>query len=91
MPVDTPERIALPCHCAGTCTIVVFEEIDLDQPEVWVEHYRAWPRLGWRDRLKVAAAVLRGREHAVDGVVLHDEELGRLRDWLDERLASRAS
>ena len=36
MPMDTPERIALACHCAGACAIVVFEEIELDEPRVWV-------------------------------------------------------
>ncbi len=90
MPVDTPERIALPCHCAGTCAIVVFEEIDLDLPQVWVEHYRTWPKLRWRDRLRVVAAVVRGREYELDDVVLDDHERRRLRDWLDARLATRS-
>ncbi len=89
MPLDTHERIAIPCDCAGTCTILVFEEIDLEGPQVWVEHYKAHPRLRWRGRLKVLWTVLRGREADIEDMVLRDEELRRLRGWIDERLAAR--
>lgn len=69
-------RLALPCNCAGNCTILfVTEWEDDDGPEFNLslyEHVQCQPR--WRDRIRVAWAVLRGREPYTHGLLLGDAQ-----------------
>ena len=81
-----------PCSCVGTCGVVVVTEWDAedDSPEEWfAEMYQhIATRKGMRDRVRVAWAVLRGRDPYTHGICLQHEEIVGLRDFLNERTAA---
>lgn len=82
-------ELTLGCDCAGTCTILLVMEWerDGDSPQEsyfeMYEHIRR--RTRWRDRLRVALAVVRGREPYTHGTAfIGSEKLVQLRDFLTE-------
>lgn len=88
-------RLMLPCDCVGTCTVLVVSEWESSDelPEETYfelyEHIRAQGR--WRDRLRVAWAVLRGREPYTHGTAFIDtDKLVQLRDFLTDCLSDVA-
>lgn len=82
------EHIA-PCACAGSCAAVLFTkwEGNIGATNDWyVEMYQHIAyRPGLKDRLRVVWAVLRGREPYTHGLVLMENQIVGLRDFLNER------
>ena len=80
------------CSCIGTCSVAAFMEWEgaAGNPDEWfVEFYEhITRRTRWKDRLRVAWGVLRGREPYTHGLVLQCEEIVALRDFLVERTAT---
>lgn len=84
-------QIAIPCSCAGSCTVALITECEDDDPDVFVEMYEhVQCQQRWRDRVRVAWAVVRGREPFTHGVALTGEQLAALRDFLNETTEAAA-
>lgn len=77
------------CSCIGSCSIAALIEWEGDannSNEWFVEFYEVIrPQARWKDRFRVAWAVLRGREPYTHGLVLQEEEIIALRDFLNKR------
>lgn len=82
------ERLILPCECAGTCSFaVLYEPIDWGDGErdenFYVEFYEVVRPKGRpvRDRIRLAVAVLRGRERWTHGLMLSAESVRRMHEF----------
>jgi len=80
--VGTEERLLLPCGCVGNCTILAVDRFD----EWYFELYtRVGARASLWYRLKKAWAILLNRDHYLDALILSDEEIQKLRDFIDSK------
>lgn len=89
-------KLALPCDCAGSCSIALITEIDWwndDPSDFFVEFYTAVSRQRrFRDRLRVAWGALRNREPWIHDVSwTGPEEIRQLRDFLSKALEDPAN
>lgn len=82
----TPNEVRVGCMCAGACTVALVTSWDADEDapaqtsvELY-EHINAQPKV--RDRVRVAWAVLRGREPYTHGLILNAEDARALGDFL---------
>lgn len=86
------DKLALPCDCAGTCSIALvmeFEARDDEPQEFFVEFYTSvgHGRGDWRDRLRIAWGVLRKKEPYVHSLCWTDPtQPEALRDFLNDKL-----
>ena len=81
-------ELALSCDCIGTCAVALvtdWEQDDINEyGELFVQMYKHIScQRRWRDRLRIAWAVLRGRDPFTHGVMLQDPaKVEQLRDFL---------
>jgi hypothetical protein len=88
MPPD--DRVLLPCDCAGSCSILSAEVIDVTEARFWFEFYEASDRRCWlRTRATAAWKLLFGREHTMRGVCITSAGARELRDLIDRHLVER--
>lgn len=88
-------KLALPCDCAGTCTVMLVSELGAwgnDPQEIYVDFYEHLTLSGSvRKRVRLAWQVLRGKEAVDHGLVFDEaEKLWRLVDFLVAILPSRS-
>ena len=84
-------RFFLPCGCAGNCTILAVDRWRWDDNsphEWWFDFYtRANEGASFWYRLKHAWRTLRGKDHYFDSLTWSDEEIQKLRDFIDTQLS----
>lgn len=78
------DDLVLGCNCAGCCTVVRLHRFAVGgEGETWVEFFqsvREHPTL--RYRLSAAWQIIRGRRDWSECMVLGDQQLDDLSDWL---------
>ncbi|MBX5442268.1 MAG: hypothetical protein IRZ32_12180 [Solirubrobacteraceae bacterium] len=87
-------RHAVPCDCAGTCTVALVTALEPAgrEPQTWyVDLYQHARYRSLGDRARAAWRVLRGRDPWMHQVVLSPERLRGLRDFIDEHLERPAA
>lgn len=82
----TPATLALPCVCAGTCSVVLVTEFDgfKDEPQTYYFSFfiRA-SEASLRNRMRRAWGVLRGKDPWLHDITLNPSQMAELRDFID--------
>lgn len=93
--IKTETKLLLPCGCSHNCVILAIDRYNLsnseygpewreDEPEWWFEFYsRVHEKASFGYRLKKAWAVLMGKDYYLDSLILSDQEIQKLRDFID--------
>jgi hypothetical protein len=83
MVVPKNDKLTVPCSCG--CLMVTFDRFD---DELWVEMYtHVGAHAGWLWKLKTVWAILRGRDHYLDALMLTPADVKKVADFLAEPTA----
>lgn len=83
------DELLLPCNCHSPFHHIRFSRGEKMDGAVLYIHVVNEPLDGWRDRLRAAWAMLRGREHAGYEIIIRADEddgqahIRQLQEWLD--------